>query len=153
MVQHGPSLSDVHRGEVPWLQEKRSRKKRKEEGVTKIYCESERIKYVLTAFWPRGQNTEIVASGSQAGVVLFTRKQCFPTSARENITRCYSQLIMCYPTVNLPAASYCGFNIGRNIWELCDIHNCELHTSKCISYIYKGSNIYIHPNQFQLPVP
>lgn len=39
---------------------------------------SERIKYVLTAFWPEGYNTEIVASECQAGVAPFTREQTFP---------------------------------------------------------------------------
>lgn len=33
------------------------------------------IKYVLTASWPRGLNTEIVASGCQAGVAAFTGEQ------------------------------------------------------------------------------
>lgn len=48
------------------------------EGEAKIYCESERIKYVPTAFWPGGQNTEIVASVCQAGVVPCTGEQTLP---------------------------------------------------------------------------
>lgn len=45
-------------------------------------CERGRkgIKYVLTASWPRGLNTEIVASGCQARVAAFTGEQ---TARRE----------------------------------------------------------------------
>lgn len=62
---------------------------------------SERIKYVLTAFWPEGQNTEIVASECQAGVAPFTREQTFPDPSQENITQHYSQPIMQYLTDNV----------------------------------------------------
>lgn len=60
-------------GEETIRQELRQEKR----GRGKIYCASKRIKYVLTAFWPEGQNTEIVASGCQAGVTPFTREQTF----------------------------------------------------------------------------
>lgn len=53
-------------------------RKTSERGRGKIYCASAGIKYVLTDFWPRGQNTEIVASGCQAGVAPFTPEQTFP---------------------------------------------------------------------------
>lgn len=59
-----------------------------------IYCASKRIKYVLTAFWPEGSNAEIVTSGCQARVALFTREQTFPNPGEEHITQCFSQLIM-----------------------------------------------------------
>lgn len=47
----------------------------------KIYCVVavvEGTKYVVTAFWPEGSHTEIVASGCQAGVAAFTPEQTFP---------------------------------------------------------------------------
>lgn len=49
----------------------------------------ERIKYVLTAFWPEGWNTEIVASGCHAGVAPFTREQTLPDPGWGNITHHY----------------------------------------------------------------
>ena len=38
---------------------------------------------MLTAFWPEGQNTEIVASGCQAGVAAFTGEQTSPDPGEE----------------------------------------------------------------------
>lgn len=68
----------------------KTRASERNEGESEIYGESERIKYVLTAFWPQGQNAEIVASGCQAGVVPFTREQTFLNPSSENTTHTHN---------------------------------------------------------------